>query len=151
MVNRQPETNDSDTKSSDQNQLGFYGIAAGTGVPSTRFQPRKLRTVSRFSQNGRDKSGSASETGRHAHPVQPREAGLPTRGGSVCLHRLAVWISGLPLVDHAAARSGYPRDADIAAERISILTPIGAGLIGLRTGLRSGGRIAMVMTECCAS
>ena len=28
------------------------------------------------------------------------------RGGSVCLHRLAAWISGLPLVDHAAARSG---------------------------------------------
>jgi hypothetical protein len=27
-------------------------------------------------------------------------------GGSVCLHRLAVWISGSPLVDHAAARSG---------------------------------------------
>ena len=29
------------------------------------------------------------------------------RGGSVCLHRLAAWISGLPLVDHAAARSGW--------------------------------------------
>lgn len=28
----------------------------------------------------------------------------------------------------------YPRDADIAAGRVSILTPIGAGLIGLRTG-----------------
>ncbi|MDE2563962.1 MAG: nucleoside diphosphate kinase regulator [Sphingomonadales bacterium] len=28
----------------------------------------------------------------------------------------------------------YPRDADIAAGRISILTPVGAGLIGLRTG-----------------
>ena len=23
------------------------------------------------------------------------------RGGSVCLHRLAVWISGSPLIDHA--------------------------------------------------
>lgn len=31
------------------------------------------------------------------------------RGGSVCLHRLAAWISGLPLVDHAAARSGCPK------------------------------------------
>ncbi len=30
-----------------------------------------------------------------------------TRGGSVCLHRLAARISGLPLVDHAAARSGW--------------------------------------------
>lgn len=28
----------------------------------------------------------------------------------------------------------YPQDADIAAGRISILTPIGAGLIGLRAG-----------------
>ena len=28
----------------------------------------------------------------------------------------------------------FPRDADIAAGRISILTPIGAGLIGMRTG-----------------
>jgi regulator of nucleoside diphosphate kinase len=28
----------------------------------------------------------------------------------------------------------YPRDADISAGRISILTPIGAGLIGLREG-----------------
>ncbi len=28
----------------------------------------------------------------------------------------------------------YPRDADIAAGRISILTPVGAGLIGLRQG-----------------
>lgn len=28
----------------------------------------------------------------------------------------------------------YPRDADISAGRISILTPIGAGLIGLRAG-----------------
>lgn len=28
----------------------------------------------------------------------------------------------------------YPKHADIAAGRVSILTPIGAGLIGLRTG-----------------
>ncbi|KRC82879.1 transcription elongation factor GreAB [Sphingomonas sp. Root241] len=28
----------------------------------------------------------------------------------------------------------YPRDADIAEGRISILTPVGAALIGLRTG-----------------
>ncbi|HMO74314.1 MAG TPA: nucleoside diphosphate kinase regulator [Sphingopyxis sp.] len=28
----------------------------------------------------------------------------------------------------------YPRDADISAGRISILTPVGAGLIGLREG-----------------
>ncbi len=28
------------------------------------------------------------------------------RGGSACLYRLAAWISGLPLIDHAAARSG---------------------------------------------
>ncbi|HOB12606.1 MAG TPA: nucleoside diphosphate kinase regulator [Novosphingobium sp.] len=28
----------------------------------------------------------------------------------------------------------YPRDADIAAGRVSILTPVGAGLIGLRAG-----------------
>ena len=28
----------------------------------------------------------------------------------------------------------YPKDADIAAGRVSILTPIGAGLIGMRAG-----------------
>jgi regulator of nucleoside diphosphate kinase len=28
----------------------------------------------------------------------------------------------------------YPRDADIYAGRVSILTPVGAGVIGLRTG-----------------
>lgn len=28
----------------------------------------------------------------------------------------------------------FPRDADIAAGRVSILTPVGAGLIGLRAG-----------------
>lgn len=28
----------------------------------------------------------------------------------------------------------YPKDADIAEGRLSILTPVGAGLIGLRTG-----------------
>ncbi|MEW9856411.1 nucleoside diphosphate kinase regulator [Novosphingobium sp. M1R2S20] len=28
----------------------------------------------------------------------------------------------------------YPREADTAANRISILTPLGAGLIGMRTG-----------------
>ena len=28
----------------------------------------------------------------------------------------------------------YPKDADISAGRISILTPVGAGLIGLREG-----------------
>ena len=28
----------------------------------------------------------------------------------------------------------YPKEADISAGRISILTPIGAGLIGLRAG-----------------
>lgn len=28
----------------------------------------------------------------------------------------------------------YPKDADIAQGRLSILTPVGAGLIGLRTG-----------------
>ena len=31
------------------------------------------------------------------------------RGGSACLNRLAVWISGLPLVDHDAGRSGWSK------------------------------------------
>lgn len=48
-------------------------------------------------------------------------------------------MSTVKFVDEAsgAARSVqlvYPGDADIAAGKISILTPIGAGLIGLRTG-----------------
>ncbi|WP_374524845.1 nucleoside diphosphate kinase regulator [Sphingopyxis sp.] len=47
--------------------------------------------------------------------------------------------SRVDFIDEAngAARSiqlVYPHDADIAAGRISILTPIGAGLIGLRRG-----------------
>jgi regulator of nucleoside diphosphate kinase len=33
-----------------------------------------------------------------------------------------------------SVRLVYPSDADIATGRISILTPVGAGLIGLRTG-----------------
>jgi hypothetical protein len=33
------------------------------------------------------------------------------RSGSACLNGLAVWISRLPLVDHAAARSGGSEDA----------------------------------------
>lgn len=38
---------------------------------------------------------------------------------------------------HGATRSVqlvYPNDADIAENRISVLTPVGAGLIGLSTG-----------------
>src|SRR3546814_12077704 len=35
-----------------------------------------------------------------------RVGDMDERSGSVCLHRLAAWISGSPLVDHAAARSG---------------------------------------------
>jgi transposase-like protein len=34
---------------------------------------------------------------------------LMMRGGPGCLNRLAVWISGSPLVDHAAARSGWSK------------------------------------------
>jgi len=38
-------------------------------------------------------------------------AATPTagNGGLVRLHRLAAWISGSPLVDHAAARSGWSK------------------------------------------
>ena len=38
---------------------------------------------------------------------------------------------------HGAARSVqlvYPKEADIAADRVSVLTPVGAGLIGLAPG-----------------
>ena len=31
------------------------------------------------------------------------------RGSPGCLNRLAIWISGSPLVDHAAARSGWSK------------------------------------------
>jgi regulator of nucleoside diphosphate kinase len=51
-------------------------------------------------------------------------------------------VTMLATVQFADASSGrnysyqlvYPKDADIAAGRISILTPVGAGLIGLREG-----------------
>lgn len=35
---------------------------------------------------------------------------------------------------HRSVQLVYPRDADIAEARVSILTPIGAGLIGMRAG-----------------
>lgn len=35
---------------------------------------------------------------------------------------------------HRSVQIVYPKDADISAGRISILTPVGAGLIGLREG-----------------
>lgn len=49
----------------------------------------------------------------------------------------------------------YPRDADIAAGRISILTPVGAGLIGLRDGQsilwpdRDGHERVLKIVEVC--
>ena len=51
-------------------------------------------------------------------------------------------VSMNSIVDFVDAATGatrtvqlvYPQDADIDAGRISILTPVGAGLIGLRTG-----------------
>ena len=47
----------------------------------------------------------------------------------------------------------YPKEADIAAGRISILTPVGAGLIGLREGQsilwpdRDGNERALMIVE----
>ena len=49
----------------------------------------------------------------------------------------------------------YPRDADIASGRISILTPVGAGLIGLREGQsilwpdRDGHERVLKIVEVC--
>jgi len=51
--NRRPQANASDTKSSDQRWLGSCGIAIGTRVPSARFRPPRLRTVSRSSRYSR--------------------------------------------------------------------------------------------------
>jgi len=62
--------------------------------------------------------------------------------------------SVVEFVDEAHARSRtvqlvYPVDADIGAGRVSVMTPIGAGLIGLRAGQsilwpdRGGGRRAL--------
>lgn len=47
--------------------------------------------------------------------------------------------AAIDFIDEASGASRsvqlvYPKDADISAGRISILTPIGAGLIGLREG-----------------
>lgn len=58
-------------------------------------------------------------------------ADLPS--GVVTMH------ATVEFVDEASGQSRtvqlvYPRDADIDAGRISILTPVGAGLIGLREG-----------------
>jgi regulator of nucleoside diphosphate kinase len=51
----------------------------------------------------------------------------------------------------------YPRDADIAQSRLSILTPVGVGLIGLRTGQsinwpdRTGNRRVLTITAVTKS
>lgn len=52
---------------------------------------------------------------------------------------IATMFATIEFIDEAngASRSVqlvYPKDADISAGRISILTPVGAGLIGLREG-----------------
>ena len=51
----------------------------------------------------------------------------------VTMHAMIEFADG----DNGARRSVqlvYPKDADISAGRISIMTPVGAGLIGLRAG-----------------
>ena len=62
----------------------------------------------------RDALIAAGVDDRHLHQDKASGArddrpGLKARDGSVCLHRLAVWISGSPLVAHAAARSGLSK------------------------------------------
>lgn len=54
-------------------------------------------------------------------------------------HDVVTMNSEVDFVDEASGairsvRLVYPSDADIAAGRISILTPVGAGLIGMRVG-----------------
>jgi regulator of nucleoside diphosphate kinase len=49
------------------------------------------------------------------------------RMGSVVFYRTT---SG----DHRSVQLAFPRDADIGAGRISIMTPVGIALIGMRTG-----------------
>ncbi len=54
-------------------------------------------------------------------------------------HDVVTMHATIAFIDEASGASRsvelvYPKDADIAAGRISILTPIGAGLIGLREG-----------------
>ncbi|OYY89806.1 MAG: hypothetical protein B7Y45_10290 [Sphingomonas sp. 28-66-16] len=60
------------------------------------------------SRMGQERHGGATTTHALRVAIQRSQASLDDclRGGSVCLYRLAVRISGSPLVDHAAARSG---------------------------------------------
>lgn len=51
----------------------------------------------------------------------------------VTMHATVEFIDDARGVPHTV-QLVYPGDADISAGRISILTPVGAGLIGLRTG-----------------
>lgn len=51
----------------------------------------------------------------------------------VTMHSTVEFVDEGTNVTHIA-QLVYPKDADIAASRISILTPVGAGLIGLREG-----------------
>jgi regulator of nucleoside diphosphate kinase len=51
----------------------------------------------------------------------------------VTMHATVEFIDEASGAQHTA-QLVYPKDADIAQGRISILTPIGAGLIGLREG-----------------
>ncbi len=54
-------------------------------------------------------------------------------GNVVTMHSTVAFIDEANGTDRTV-QLVYPKDADISAGRISILTPIGAGLIGLREG-----------------
>ena len=58
-------------------------------------------------------------------------ARLPS--GVVTMHSTVEFIDEASGADRTVELF-FPRDADIAAARVSILTPVGAGLIGLRAG-----------------
>jgi transposase len=77
-----------------------------------RYDKRRYRRSSRIENMfGRLKDWRRVATCYDRCPTAFFSAGAlaATRGGPGCLNRLAVWISRSPLVDHAAARSGWPK------------------------------------------
>jgi len=82
-------------------ERGVYAFAAGDEVLYVGLASRSLKQRLSFYA----RPGVSQRTNVRLNGLIRNAIG-EGRGGSVCLYRLAVWISGLPLVDHAAARSG---------------------------------------------
>lgn len=91
--------------------LSERGLSWAVGIPGRqKIYPADVAMIFPVAGHGRPRQHHIPDSKSVA--TETRLAGQPwrrVRGGSACLNRLAVWISGSPLVDHAAARSGWAK------------------------------------------